>query len=58
MLTEALEDAPVNTGMQTDLPIIHIGMATCGLASGARGLLDLIKKEVEKRQLNVQLQRP
>ena len=55
MLTEALEDTPVNSGMQTDLPVIYIGMATCGLASGARGLLDLIKKEVEKRQLNVQI---
>ena len=55
MLTETLEDVSVSSGMQTELPVIHIGMATCGLASGARGLLDLIKKEVEKRQLNVRI---
>ena len=55
MLTEALEDVAVASSKVTGLPIIHIGMATCGLASGARPIFELIKKEVEKRQLNVRI---
>jgi (2Fe-2S) ferredoxin len=32
---------------------ITVGMATCGLASGAQKVFDAIKEEVEKRELDV-----
>ncbi|BAM07375.1 NADH-quinone oxidoreductase subunit NuoF [Leptospirillum ferrooxidans] len=55
MLTEVLEDSSLHLEEQSSLPVIHIGMATCGLASGAKALHELILKEVASRNLAVKV---
>ncbi len=55
MLTETMEEVSSSSRMATGLPVIHIGMATCGLASGARPLLEVLRKEVAKRNLDVKI---
>ena len=36
-----------------DHPKITVGMATCGIATGARKVFDTLVEEVEKRKLDV-----
>ncbi|MFW6022688.1 MAG: (2Fe-2S) ferredoxin domain-containing protein [Halanaerobiaceae bacterium] len=37
----------------TDKPKIIIGMGTCGIAAGARNILQAVMDEIDKRDLNV-----
>ncbi len=42
--------------IEQDIPIIFIGMGTCGLASGAQKVEDAIRAEVEKLQIDVKIE--
>ncbi len=55
MLTETVEEMAAGLFRDVTVPTIHIGMATCGLAAGARSILELVEKELQKRGLEARI---
>ncbi len=43
----------MNMRQDKEKPKIIIGMGTCGIAAGARSILQTVLKEIDKRDLNI-----
>ena len=55
MATQTVEEMTAGLFHDVAVPTIHIGMATCGLAAGARSIEELVIKEIEKRGIEARI---